>query len=331
MTRLSHRASGPDNNNLEMASAYTPSQLDAYEAHVQLPRRFHRSSNPALDISYLTALHVHQISAVPYENLILHYSKEHAVSLDPQVLYKKIVTDARGRGGYCMENSILFNHVLRGLGFQVYTAGVRNRSRIDGVPGGDYNGWVHIVNIVTLADGSKYMIDVGFGGDGATSPLPLIPNQPQVNLGSQEVQLAYSTIPPQTTSTKHWIYQYRNKSTQEWNSFYAFPEYEFFPQDFEVMNFFTSQSIGGMNFQTRTVLIVRFLRGENEEEREKIVGKVMLVNGEVKRNMGGKTEVVTVCTSEGGRIEALGKYFGIRLTEEEKEGVKGRNVELLGP
>lgn len=40
-----------------------------------------------------------------------------------------------------MENSIFFNHVLKGLGFQVYTAGVRIRPRIGGVPGGDYIGW----------------------------------------------------------------------------------------------------------------------------------------------------------------------------------------------
>ena len=124
-----------------MASAYNTSQISAWEYHVSLPERFHSSQNPCKDLEYLTALHVHQIAAVPYENLILHYSKEHAVSLDPQTLFKKIVTNARGRGGYCMENSIFFNHVLRGLGFQVYTAGVRIRPRIGGVPGGNYIGW----------------------------------------------------------------------------------------------------------------------------------------------------------------------------------------------
>ena len=125
----------------QMASAYTPSQIAAWESHVSLPPRLYSSQNPPKDLEYLTALHVHQIAAVPYENLILHYSKEHVVSLNPQKLYEKIVTNARGRGGYCMENSIFFNHVLRGLGFQVYTAGVRIRPRIAGVPGGDYIGW----------------------------------------------------------------------------------------------------------------------------------------------------------------------------------------------
>jgi hypothetical protein len=40
-----------------------------------------------------------------------------------------------------METSIFFNHVLRALGFTVYTAGVRIRPRVGGVPGGDYIGW----------------------------------------------------------------------------------------------------------------------------------------------------------------------------------------------
>ena len=60
------------------------------------------------------------------------------------------------------------------------------------------------------------------------------------------------------------------------------------------------------------------------------MGKVMLINGEVKRNLGGKTEVVKVCRSEEERIQFLREYFGITLTEEERDGVKGRNVELLG-
>lgn len=124
-----------------MTSAYTPTQLDAYEEFVSLPPRFRRAAQPQLTADYLTALHVHQLASVPYENLLLHYSAHHSVSLDPQNLYKKIVTDARGRGGYCMENSIFFNHILKGLGFQVYTAGVRNRPRVGGVPGGPYSGW----------------------------------------------------------------------------------------------------------------------------------------------------------------------------------------------
>jgi len=126
----------------------------------------------------------------------------------------------------------------------------------------------------------------------------------------------------------------------EWNSFYAFPEMEFTEEDFKVVNWWTSTSMAETNWQTRRVLVVRFLRGVVEKEgreeegeeggREGIVGKVMLVNGEVKRNDGGKTKVVRVCRSEEERVEVLREEFGIELTEEEREGIRGRNVELLG-
>lgn len=185
------------------------------------------------------------------------------------------------------------------------------------------------MNIVTLPDGSKYMVDVGFGGDGATKPLPLISGHIVQNLGPQEIRLMHDNIDEETDKSQRlWIYQYRNGKDKEWNSFYCFPEFEFLPQDFEIMNYYTSTRQGGTNFQTRTVLVVRFLRGEAEEEEQGILGKLILVNGEVKRNMGGKTSIIKVCETEEERIEALREYFAITLTEEEKLSVRGRNVEL---
>jgi len=240
-----------------------------------------------------------------------------------------------------MENSILFNHILRGLGFEVYTAGVRIRIREGGVPKGDYIGWVHIVNIVTLPNNQKYMLDVGFGGDGPTKPIPLISGQVVQNIGTQELRLVHGNIPQQNEKKqKLWTYQYRNSPNAEWNSFYSFPELEFLHQDFEIMNYFTSTS--PESFQTYTILVVKFLRrkkvgevgGEDGKEGKEggvgIYGKVMMVNGEVKQNLGGKTKVVKVCRTEGERIEALREWFGIELTEEEKKGIRGLRSELVG-
>jgi hypothetical protein len=94
--------------------------------------------------------------------------------------------------------------------------------------------------------------------------VPLISGHVTHNLGTQEIWLIYSNIPQQSIpSQKHWIYQYRNGADMEWNSFYAFSEFEFFAADFEIMNFFTSQSAGSVDFQMRTVLVIRFLRGED--------------------------------------------------------------------
>jgi len=194
-----------------MVSAYTPEQIDRFLSLIKLPSRFHPHNDPPRDIAFLTNLHIHCISTIPYENLSLHYSPNKGVSLDPDDLYQKVVLNGRGRGGYCMENSLFFMHMLRGLGFETYPVGVRIRLRQDGVPSGAYVGFVHIVNIVTLSDGSRWTVDVGFGGDGATRPLPLVEGHVTRNLGTQDVRLVRDFIPEQTQRSdperKLWIYQ----------------------------------------------------------------------------------------------------------------------------
>ena len=174
-----------------------------------------------------------------------------------------------------------------------------------------------------------------------TKPLPMIPGHAAVhNLGTQEIRLACGTIPQQVDKTKPlWIYQYRNSPTAEWNSFYCFGEFEFTPKDFEVVNYWTSTNLGPDNFQTTTVLVIRFLRGSEEEEEEGggggggggggIVGKIMLINDLVKRNDGGKTVLIKTLKSDDERRETLKELFAIHLTDEEFGAIKGRNVELI--
>jgi arylamine N-acetyltransferase len=181
---------------------------------------------------------------------------------------------------------------------------------------------VHVVNIVTLDDGTKFMVDVAFGGDGATVPIPMIDGHITQNLGTQEVRLVHDYIPLQRAKTeKLWIYQYRNGPEKEWNSFYAFPEMEFFGEDFLIMNWFTGYNAA--SFQTFSVLIVKFMRKDG-----KIYGKRMLFNGDVKENLGGRTILIKSCKDERERVEALKEYFDITLTEEEINGIRGLPAEL---
>ncbi|KAK4237764.1 arylamine N-acetyltransferase, pineal gland isozyme NAT-10 [Achaetomium macrosporum] len=333
---------------MDSDSAYSPAQVAEYLEYIGLPQTFHPSSKPTLDRDYLTTLFTHQITAIPYENLSIHYSAQHAVDLDPQAIFAKIVTARRGRGGYCMENSILFNHMLRALGFaDAYLAGVRIRPRVDGVPQGEsYTGWVHLVNIVAVPDPgagagagasvTKYVIDVGFGGDAMTRPMPLVEGLVHHNsIGTQQIRLVREFIPNQrfrdegAGAQMMWIYQVRNGAEREWVSFFAFhDQFEFTEQDFGVVNWYTSQS--PESFQTFTPLAIRFARGAGEDGRPKVVGKLMLVKGVVKRNFTGKTEVVKVCVTERERVEMLREHFGIQLTEEEAESIRGRQVELRG-
>ncbi|KUI59149.1 Arylamine N-acetyltransferase [Cytospora mali] len=316
---------------------FTKAQLSKYFEHIQLPQKY-RGDDVPRDLSLLTALHIHQIAAIPYENLSLHYSKHKTIDLEPHFLYTKFVEDGRNRGGYCMEGSLFFLHILRSLGFDVYPTGVRIRLRENGVPKGDYVGLTHVVLIIELkplSDGQeaeKYACDVAFGGDGPTVPMPLKTGVVTRNLGTQEIRFAQEFL-PMSRKHKFWIYQYRNGPEKPWNSFYVFNETEFLDPDFNVISYWTSQA---PTFQKTTVIIVKFVlkKGDHADAENKIAGKLMLVNGTVKRNMGGKTEVVEECSNEPQRLKALENWFDITLTEEEISGIKGyvtelRDVEVL--
>lgn len=167
---------------------------------------------------------------------------------------------------------------------------------------------------------------------GATKPIPLIDGHVTRNIGTQDIRLVRDHIPGQTERTPErqlWIYQYRNQPEQPWNSFYAFSDLiEFLPADYHIMNWYTGSH--PESFQTFTVLIVKFLRrpcGKDSDEYE-IYGKRMLVNGTIKENLGGKTQIVHECRGERDRLDALKAWFDIELTDEEKEGIRGWTTDL---
>ncbi|KAF2174258.1 hypothetical protein M409DRAFT_62345 [Zasmidium cellare ATCC 36951] len=306
-------------------SAFSEEQILQFLNYIKLPRSVYGSTpTPAL----LNELHIRTISCIPYENLSLHYNPAHRIDLDPPTLFTKIVENQRGRGGYCMEVALIYYHVLLGLGFDVYPAPAKARARVDGVPSGDWGGWIHITCIVTFPDGSQYSDDVGFGGDGPTAPLPLLSGRVHENLGAQEVRLIREWLQEQKKRTDerdmYWVYQYRNSEDQPWRSFYAFLEIEFLPKDWAVVNWFTGHNAASLHFDK--VLVVLFLI--DGEAQPQVVGKRMLVDGTVKENLGGKTSVVVECRTEQQRIAALREYFGIALAEEESEAMHGWRTEL---
>lgn len=133
-------------HNVPPEPAYSTTSVSAWLQRLRLPVQYrHYINDPsAIPKTYqaLSVLFKCQITTFPYENLTVHYSPTHLVNIEPDVLYRKMMEEPnRGRGGYCMELSIFFHHMLRGLGFQVTMTGVRNRTRTDGVPSGEYQGW----------------------------------------------------------------------------------------------------------------------------------------------------------------------------------------------
>ena len=107
---------------------YSPEQIDAYFSRISFPTAKYEdiTQNTARSkegLSYLAALQRYQLTHVPFENLLLHYSPHRKISLDKEDLFEKIVTSRRG--GYCMENNLLFATVLRTLGLEVVATGAR--------------------------------------------------------------------------------------------------------------------------------------------------------------------------------------------------------------
>lgn len=118
---------------------YTESQLHCYLKHVEYPNS---DVLPPPTLTTLQELMVYHLARVPFENLIIHYSSHHSVSLDPEHLYHKIVE--RGHGGYCMENTGCFSIVLRSLGFNLWNIGGKVSATLDtnGVDrDGGFRGW----------------------------------------------------------------------------------------------------------------------------------------------------------------------------------------------
>jgi arylamine N-acetyltransferase len=151
--------------------------------------------------------------------------------------------------------------------------------------------------------------------------MPLKEEDTILNLGTQEIRLVRSAIAQFESDIKWWIYQYRNRPDVTWNSYYCFLEVPFIHGDFEVMSYFACTQ----GYLLSNIVIVAFIR-----KGERIGGKLMLINRLVKRNMGGRTKVVEECKTEEERIAVLKEYFGITLTHEQREGIKGKFTELTG-
>ncbi|GME50599.1 arylamine n-acetyltransferase 2 [Neofusicoccum parvum] len=319
--------------------------LTHYLDYIVLPAQYRSQihAGKPLTLDLLSTILTYHICAFPYENLDLHYASADPpnIPIDIESIFRKS-TGAFGRGGYCMENSIFFNYVLRTLGFDAYLVGAKARPRVNGIPTGDFTGWMHVVNIVTLPSESgsadsttpaKYMCDVGFGGDMPTVPVPLVTPSPVLHnsIGTQEIRLERGRIPgmraPESSGQAFWIYQYRNAGDQPWHAAFCFTETEFLERDLEVLNWYTSRD--PRCFQTFTLLVVKFLmRGGEEGGKGEVYGKLMLVNDEVKENLGGKTRLVKKCETEEERVQVLKDMFGMTLTRERREAIAGRAAEI---
>ena len=334
---------------------YTASQINSIFTHIRFfAHEPFVTSSGAIDLSslvsppyieipfasrdlldFLTTLQQHCLVAIPFENVSLHYSPTHSISLDPSYLFHKIVQ--RGRGGYCMENNTFLLTLLRSLGIPSYAVGARVSKAADGV-GEGYGGWSHMVIMVVLPNGEKYALDIGFGANGPTSPLLLQKDGVEVDgIRPARMRLKREFMPENADVVKRrgeegqkmWVFavqtniEMEEKGGEEWKPQYAFVDLEFTMEDFEIANFWTSRS--RTTFFTRDLVGVKFFFKDGGGT----LGGCLILDKTVVKSRGeGKTQVLAECKNEQERVDALSEMFGIELAEEDQRGIVGLISEI---
>lgn len=274
----------------------------------------------------LSRIQLWQLVAVPFGNLVLHYSQHHTISLDPETLFIKLVE--RRLGGYCMENNAFFATVLLSLGYELYTTGARVSYALDASSkdAQGYDGWSHMLNILTI-HGRKYMVDVGFGASTPTQPIHLKDGETCPNVPTSQARLVYKPIAPFTDSGQRmWVFQVRNNPEGSWTSQYCFSELEFLPQDYKVMNYYTSQS--RTSWFTQKLVLTKLLL---DKDQNKPIGNLTLSSTELKQRLHGQSETIMTCTTEEERVTILKKHFDVELRPDEIAGIQGLPSEIKLP
>lgn len=311
---------------------YTSDQVHQIYERINLPHQYrHNPSDESLQLArghdgrhWLRMLHRYHIANVPFENLELHYSLTKTISLDPNELFDKIVTQGTGRGGYCMELNAFFGTLLRTLGFDTMSTGGRVNSA--SAPSGDigpqtaYKAWSHMLNIVTFPDG-RWMTDVGFGTGGPTQPMALVDGMTWTNVApNQHARLRWGTIDEnENPDAKLWIYERTDTNGGPWIQTYCFPDsVEFLPSDYGAMNFATSTA--RTSFFTQKVICAKFVLDEPNDE---VLGTVVLFDRGAHRRIRGQKEPLATFEEEEERVDVLSHLFGIELSPQQQAGIEG--------
>ncbi len=181
-------------------------------------RRIGLGAAPPVDLAGLRALHLAHASTIPFENLDIQMGLP--IRLDLASLQAKLV--GRRRGGYCFEHNTLFLAVLRTLGFEAFPCEARVRKGATQVL-----PRTHML-LLARVQGSDWLCDVGFGGEGLLQPVPLD--------GAAHTQFLniYRVVDEQGLRVLQSFHH------GDWEDLYAFVPEPRLPIDFEVANHYTS-------------------------------------------------------------------------------------------
>ena len=171
------------------------------------------------NLKTLRALHLKHPAAIPFENL--NPILGHPVPIDLPSIEAKLVHSKRG--GYCFEQNALFWAVLRRLGFAA--TGLAARVLRGGRPA-ELSPRSHMLLRIELPEG-VHIADIGFGSTTLTAPLRLFDDSPQ------ETPHGFFRVVKVGEE-----YEEQAQFDDEWQTQYRFALQEYFPQDYESLNWY---------------------------------------------------------------------------------------------
>lgn len=179
-----------------------------------------------------------------------------------------------------------------------------------------------MANIVTI-DGKRYLVDVGYGVDGPCSPLPLDSGEIRSGLPGQQLRLEHKNLlQHHDRGQRVWVYS-QKRGSKEWAEVYHFPDVEFFPLDFDILNHYTVCK----SAWSRIVVAQRFIL---DDDGFTVSGSFLLAQNQLKSGNSSAQSMglIKQLENEEQRLAALVEYFSIRLTEEEQQGIRGHVTDL---
>jgi N-hydroxyarylamine O-acetyltransferase len=234
----------------------------------------------------LGALHLAHATHIPFENLDILLGRP--IRLDLPALEAKLV--AGRRGGYCFEQNTLFAAALEQFGFAVTPLAARVRLGASRV-----TPRTHMLLLVE-AEGTPWLADVGFGGEGLLFPLPL-------TAGPVARQFLWNYR--LTEEAGLWVLQQMHGGA--WHDLYAFTLERQYPADFEVANHYTSTHPSSPFLRMPTV------QRPTPEARHVLRGRelTVLVGEEAStRSLAGDDELLHVLADTFGLSFPPGTRFG---------------------
>lgn len=235
------------------------------------------------DLETLRALHELHPAAIPFENLNPYCRLP--VLLDNESIYQKLVEGRRG--GYCFEQNLLLDRVLRELGFNVQGLAARVRWN---QPEGTVQARGHMLLLITLG-GQRYIADVGFGGLTLTAPLLLEPGLEQSTPHER-----FRLLPEGDE------FQLQALIKGQWQSVYQFSLQPQLLPDYEVSNWYLSNY--PQSHFLAGILVARSVPGRRLTLRNNQLSEHRLNGGTEKRIIENGAELKAV----------LENVFGLDLT-----------------